>query len=263
MTILFRNTMITLGIVIGFVIFGGSVFTAITITPLVNLTQQTVLEQQLIINGSIVLFLVLFALISAIILRIYFSKTLAPEMFFFTIFLLTFSFEALRVVMFYIQITSAPFFFGILVTKAVNFGRFLRVFSVFVSGLFACSTTNPKTGTFLGIGTVLAFAYAGGIPIDATRQSFDFFYYSGFSEIIDFIFLGVQLISVLNFILAGILKNTSDYYVMTVGLFFTILGGEFIVMFPGKIYLAAAGAVCMVAGTVLFSRRTHELYLWE
>jgi len=263
MTILFRNTMITLGIVIGFIIFAGSVLTAVNIPPLMSFAQYTDEPQQLILNGSIVLFLILFALISSIILRIYFNKTLAPEMFFFTIFLLTFSFEALRIVIFYIELTSAPFFFGILVTKAVHFGRFLRVFSVFVSGLFACSRTNPKTGTFLGIGAILAFAYASGIPIDATRQSFDFLYQSGINRLIVIIFIGVQFVSVLNFILAGVLKNTIDYYVLSFGLFLTVLGGEFIVIFPAKIYLAAAGAACMVAGTILFSRRTHELYLWE
>jgi hypothetical protein len=165
--------------------------------------------------------------------------------------------------MIYIDYTSAPFFYGILVTRAVQFGRFLRVYTVFGAGLFACSTSTLKTGIFLGIGALLGFAFAAGIPVDATKQNFDLLYYIGITKYTKFLFLGAEFVSVLNFLLAGILKSLREYYFIAVTFLIAIAGADLIILFPGNIYILGLGFVLLIIGTILFSNRIHKLYLWS
>ena len=220
------------------------------------------LNNTLILQTLNILFLSLFSFVSSLLFRITFSKTLAPELFFFTIFILTFSFEAFRLLFLYFDLQSSPFIIGIIITRIVHFGRFLRVYSLFVAGLFACSIANPKTGIYLGIGILLSLAYAIGIPVDATEHTGSLLYQSGIADYTRIIFSIGKVVSIINFILAGILKNTREYYFMGIAFFITIGGSTILVDYPQKLLLFGIGIPLLVTGTVLFGRRSHELYLW-
>jgi len=251
MTIVFRNTTMTIGIVLAFCITLGITFIVFPVFLSIEAVQ-----------GINILFLSLFSFVCALLFRITFSKTLAPELFFFTIFILTFSFEMFRLLFLYFDIRSYPFIFGIIVTRIVHFGRFLRIFSIFTAGLFACSLSNPKTGIYLGIGILLALGYAIGIPVDAAESTGTLLYGVGIAHYTRVIFAIGEVLSVINFILAGILKNTREYYFMAIAFFITLAGGTMLIAFPQRLLFLAIGVPLLLAGTILFGKRSHELYLW-
>lgn len=256
MTIVFRNTTMTIGIVLAFCIISCSLFISILFLPeMLNIGSP-------IVQGMNIIFLSLFSFISSLIFRISFSKTLAPELFFFTIFILSFSFEAIRLIFLFFQTRTSPFIFGMIVTRIVHFSRFLRIYSIFVAGLFACSVANPKTGIYLGIGILLSIAYAVGIPVDATRKTDALLYVVGISRFTRITFSAAEVISIINFIFAGILKNTREYYFMGAAFFVTLAGSTLLITFPGQLIFLFIGIPLLIGGTVIFGKRSHELYLW-
>lgn len=259
MTIVFRNTTMTIGIILAFCITLCTAF--ITFLFLPNAPPQWT-SAAVTIQTANILFLSLFSFVSSLLFRITFSKTLAPELFFFAIFILTFSFEAFRLIFLYFQFRSSPFIIGILITRIVHFGRFLRVYSLFAAGLFACSIANPKTGIYLGIGILLSLAYAIGIPVDATRRTGTFLYITGIADYTRIIFSIGEVISIINFVLAGVLKNTREYYFMALAFFITLGGSAVLISFPGRLLFLVIGVPFLLAGTIMFGNRSHELYLW-
>lgn len=264
MTIVFRNISITLGIVFVFIVIFSIGFLMFIFMPdfIQTLDEYNISAQTLIFNVGISFSLGLFAFIAALVFRITFNKTLAPEMFFFTIFILTLAFELFRIVHLYLLFTSTPFIYGIIITRLVHFGRFLRIYSVFIAGLFACSITNPKTGVYLGIGILLSVVYAVGIPIDATNMTENLLYTVGISQYIRITFIIIEALSVLNFVLAGVLKNTREYIFMAVSFIIILTGSELLITFPHSLPLFGGGMILLIIGTIFFGKRTHELYLW-
>ncbi len=257
MTIVFRNTTITVGVVLAFCIT-----LCISLLLMIFIPQFSGNPRQEVLQVINIFYLGLYAFISALVFRISFSKTLAPEMFFFTVFILTFSFEVPRLLFYFLESQSAPFVFGILVTRVVHFGRFLRIFSIFVVGLFACSSTNPKTGIYLGIGILLSIAYAIGIPVDATEKTGHLLFVMGLEKSTQILFFLGKFFSIVNIILAGILKNTREYYLMAVSMFITLGGTTCLILFPGQLLFLLIGIPLITAGTILFGKQSHDLYLW-
>ena len=79
----------------------------------------------------------LFAVTSMVILYFSFRKTKSPEIFFFIIFLVSMSFDSLRASFELIRILDLPPYYGVLITRAVYFGRFLGTLAVLAGGLFS------------------------------------------------------------------------------------------------------------------------------
>ncbi len=261
MTVVSRNTIITAGIIINFFILGFSIF-AFADTAGQAESLRAILDQDTLLNCITAGFLLVFSLVYGIVLRISFSKTLSAEMFFFSIFIITLSFEALRGIILYLSLKSAPFLFGIVATKAVLFARFMRAYAIFGAGLSAYGTRNPKTGIFLGVGALLAFAFAAAVPVDATRRSFDLLFYTSAEKVMNIIILCSYFISLMTFVLAGYLKNMQEYSHMAIGLFITVMGTQMIILLPDLIPISGAGILLLTGGSIFFSKRTHDLYLW-
>lgn len=265
MTIVFRNTTVTIGILIAFCLTVSVFLFSLFFLP--NILQRTPNFSEIlgenIFQVSNVLYLGFFSFAASLLFRIIFSKTLAPEMFFFTIFILTFSFEVPRILFLLFEYSNSPFNFSVIITRIVHFGRFLRVFSIFVAGLFACSISNPKTGVYLGIGILLSIAFAIGIPIDATQKTDALLYVMGLRSYTRILFSLGELLSIVNIVLAGILKNTREYYCMAVFLIVTIIGSNLLIIFPQRLLFLVIGIPIFTVGTILFGKQSHDLYLWK
>ena len=261
MTISFRNSVITIGIVLSLLFVVISLFFFyLLFTREADIT--AILTPEVMANSITIGALVLFALVFGIILRISFSKTLSAEIFFFSIFILTLSFESLRIIIFFLTLRHLPFLYGIIATRVVIFARFIRAYSLFGAGLFAYGTRNPKTGLFLGLGALASFAFAAIVPVDVTRQSFDLLYTTGIESVINIILLFTYIITIFTFVLAGYTKKTQEYIQMALGLFLAVIGSQVIIFLPDLIFISAPGLVILIIGSILFSKKTHDLYLW-
>jgi hypothetical protein len=203
-----------------------------------------------------------FALGGGLLFRIYFRRSISVEVFFFTLFLLSFFFEAFRLGVLYIIIREQPFSLGILFTRFVHFGRFFRVYCLFTAGLFAVTTKSWKPWLFLGVTALVSFTLVAGIPINPTELLPQMLYEVGNGPYMLVITLFFSFFSVVNLVLAAALKSTGEYYYLA-GAAALVLGGNVIVMYFLSPLLLILGGCFLVGGSFFFGKMIHDLYLWS
>ncbi len=214
-------------------------------------------------NGDILFMLLLQVLSLSAVLALYiqFRKTASPEIFFFLIFLLSLGMEGIRILPATAEILSIPAFFTSVVVRSLYFSRFLGLFSIFAAGLFANGMQYQKLSIAFGIILLTAFTLASTMPVtESVLKSGAGIYLLNIFNIM-LVMLTIQTLSVINFIVAWIRNNNRDYLWLALASLMLIAGFELSLRGEGIWYRAAGfGLVCI--GTVLFSHRTHEVYLW-
>lgn len=209
-----------------------------------------------------VLLLVVYSVAGGILLHTFFRKTVSSEMFFFTFFVISMSLEAARIADLLIVAQNAPAYYEVVVTRAVYFGRFLGVFCLFTSGLYATGIDYQRFEIVLGISLLLAFTLAFSIPVTSVAGAPTLVNRLGSRSQLLSVFFALELFSVLNFLLASFLKRNRDYIWMAAGLFLVIVGKDLLFFLVSPVPDAVA-AVLLFAGTMLFGNRTHVVYLWS
>ncbi|MEW5818219.1 MAG: hypothetical protein AB1798_22875 [Spirochaetota bacterium] len=213
-------------------------------------------------NIAYAFFILLFSLITGFLLKTNFKKTSSAEIFFFTIFILSLSLESFRVGQVLLQLQNKSAYFGILLTRIVYFGKIFGVLCLFSSGLFAAGIKYQKFGIIIGFDLLLSLSLASTIPVDFSILHSNFLYKIGNGRELVFAFIVIEIFSVLNYCWAAFTKNDPEYSLIALGLFFVILGRELLFFMPGPV-LVCTGFIFLIGGTILFSNRTHYVYLWS
>ncbi len=214
-------------------------------------------------NGDILFMLLLqvLSLITVLTMYVQFRKTASPEIFFFLIFILSLGMEGIRILPATAEVLSLPPFFTTFVVRSLYFSRFLGLFSIFTAGLFANGMQYQKLSIAFGIILLTAFTLASTMPVtESVLKSGAGIYMLNIFNIM-LVMLTIQSLSVINFIIAWIRNNNRDYLWLALASLMLISGFELSLRGEGIWYRAAGfGLVCI--GTVIFSHRTHEVYLW-
>jgi hypothetical protein len=203
-----------------------------------------------------------FALGGGFLFRIFFRRSISVEVFFFTLFVLAFFFETFRLGVLYIVIREEPFYLGVLFTRIIHFGRFFRLFSLFTAGLFAVSTKGWKPWLFLGVIALVSFTLVAGIPINPTRILPQMMYEVGNRTYMLVIALFFSFFTILNLVLAAVLKSTREYYYIAASVALVLVGNILIMYFISPLLLSLGGFL-LVGGSFFFGKLIHGLYLWS
>lgn len=207
------------------------------------------------------LFSAIYAFGGGLLFRLFFRRSLSVEVFFFTLFVLAFFFESFRLGVLYIVIREEPFYLGVLLTRIVHFGRFLRLFSLFSAGLFAVTTKSWKPWLFLGIIGLVSFTLVATMPINPTLVLPSMLYQVGNSPYMFIITLFFSFFTIVNFVLTAVLKNTREYYFLSGSITLVLAGNIMIMYLLGPLTLALAG-ILLIGGSFFFGKLIHDLYLW-
>ena len=219
-------------------------------------------EAEMLGISVVSLFTAGFSLGGGMLFRMYFRRSISVEVFFFTLFVLALFFEAFRLGVLYIVIREEPFFLGVLFTRIILFGRFFRLFSLFTAGLFAVSTKGWKPWLFLGVIALVSFTLVAGIPINPTRLLPQMMYEVGNSTYMLVITLFFSFFTILNLVLAAVLKSTREYYYIAASLA-VVLAGHILIMYFISPLLLSIGGFLIAGGSFFFGKLIHDLYLWS
>ena len=97
-----------------------------------------------------------------------FRRVSSAEVYFWILFLITLSTELLRLGQIILGLAGMPPVLGVVVTRAVLFGRLLGSLSLFVAGLYTAGADYPRIGSVtLGLAAV-AFLVVYFVPVDAS-----------------------------------------------------------------------------------------------
>jgi hypothetical protein len=210
----------------------------------------------------ILLFLLAFCTAAGITIFISFRNTASAEIFFFYIFIFAVIFDTFKIAFLVLPPSEITLTYGMLATKLVYFGRFLGALSLFSAGLFATGLEYQRTGMVFIASIIASATLVWLLPVDSTSiVPGNTWELGNFHEMI--IAVGLfEAMGVINFLIAGMKSETLEYRIIAAGLLTAAAGREILYFIPG-IILPAAGYAALVAGTVIFSRQVHRLYLWE
>ena len=256
MTIRTRNKIILLGICLTALLF--TAFLASTISVLKRNPAREAANALLAPQATELLFV----LAATTILYFSFRKTKSPEMFFFSIFLISMSFDSLKALLLLTETLDLPPYYGVLLTRAAYFGRFFGTLAVLISGLFSLGAEYQRMEIYLGVTFLLAFALSASVLVDMTETGTNLLYRIGNKRelgIINFLFLSF---GVFNYVLYAVLNASKDHILIALGLALVIAGRE-IFFFTLNPMLLIGAVIMLIAGASLFGERIHAVHLWS
>lgn len=261
MTLTTRNTVSIVGLITALV------FTAIFILLLILPDFRVVLSSGDIEGANwyetvwVPLFLAVFAIGGWLYVQLSFQKTSSAEIFFFSFFLVSLSFETLKLMQLLFLVQSKPFLFNVLITRVIFFGRFFGLLCLFFSGMFSSWLQYQRIGSVLGISLLVPIALALVIPV-STDMGRDLLFSLGIRREIGVAFYAIEVFGVLNYVISGVVLNNRDYFWMSGGILIILVGREFLFQSSGLI-ITLCGIALLCLGSILFGKKAHAVYLWR
>jgi hypothetical protein len=144
----------------------------------------------------------------------------------------------------------------------VYFGRFFGLFCAFGASLFAVGTQYQRLGTILLVAVVLSFTLAYAVQVDSLAFMATLQYRLADGKGLAVLFVALQALAVVNFLSGAYVRGTSDYVFLATGIAFASVGRE-LTFFPAGPVHVIGGTALLVAGAVVFAKKTYALYLWS
>ncbi|MDR2552120.1 MAG: hypothetical protein LBD31_02995 [Treponema sp.] len=204
---------------------------------------------------------VLYALIASALVFLFFEKTQSPEIVFFGLFILSFVFEILRVMVPLWGLHRFPPVFLILGTRMLIFGRFFGVFALFASSVYAAGLEIQKQGSVIIASVIAILVVSLRIPVNSLSWDSSLTMISGYSSMFRFAEDAVMVITVISFLAAAHIKGTGDYLFIALGALLVSLGRSLLISADTWV-TPVPGLALLIAGTWLVAARLHRIYLW-
>jgi len=201
------------------------------------------------------------SLIGIVLIYYFFENTQSPEILFFGLFIISLSFEFIRIVLPLKMAFPFPAMYLIAIFRALFFGRYFGMFSLFAAGVYAAGMDMQKQqNIFLML--VLASLYISlNVPIDILVWDSTFLLWNGYNSMLKVAETGIMVITIITFFVSSINKGSKNYITIGIGVLMAFSGrnilfnsDSWITLFPGFfLLLAGAWFVCT---------RLHREYLW-
>lgn len=203
----------------------------------------------------------LFSVVGGFGFRRLFRRTASLEIFFFLTFIVTLSFDALKILQLLFIEENIPAYYGAIITRMVYFGYFLGLLSVFASSLYSGDVHYQKMGTILGIVLALSFSLAYSLPVDITVFHPNLLYRVGGEDYIILVRFGLEVLTLFGFGRSAFLSGSSEQWYITGSIALVILGRELLFFLSSPLFITA-GFAFLAAGALMFSRKSYLKHLW-
>jgi hypothetical protein len=227
------------------------------IQPLINLLFDA---QSYAVLVSIFLSCV-YALVAAILIYFFFEKTQCPELLFFTFFVISFCFEALRFLVPLYDALEISRIYLIFAGRIVLFGRFFGILSMFASSVYAAGFQAQKQSHFILITIVISMIIAAGMPIDALSWDSSLNMISGYSRMMLLAETGIFFFAIVSFFAAVYSRGSKEFIRIGIGSLMLFLGRNILLSCDTWIVLPLAVAL-LGYGTWFICSKLHQIYLW-
>ncbi len=273
MTVKSRKNIIIFGLFISVVIFllsGWGLYYLYTsqleFTRLAQFIPQTNILQAKGEKKTIFLYLLILQLINflMILITLYltrmYKKTESPEIFFLIFFVISLSFESLRILDSITFLSNSPYYVGMIITRSIFFGRILSLIILLLVSLYLTGFNYKHTPTLLLISLFVGLSLAIIIPVDTTSFTPNFTFKIGIENNRLFFSVSLYLLISLNFFIAY-LKNKNRKYLGILFLYALILTGS-ILYFHSKDIIEIYISLLLSGVSALFMGKTIEkIYL--
>jgi hypothetical protein len=265
-----------IGIVLALVLLAGVVLAAFVILPLypemtaAAASRSSGLIQTLTayffppmpyVPFATVLFSLVYALASVILIYYFFEKTPSPEILFFALFVLSFAGEGVRIMAPLRQAYNLPGLFLVISFRVLLFSRCFGLFSLFAASVYAAGLETQKQGNIVFIVALASLVISLGGPVDGLSWDSSLALVSAYASMFKLVEGGIMLITMVSFFIAAYSRGTREYVFIGLGSFL-VFGGRHL-LFNADTWVTPVPALgLLVAGTWLICVQLHRVYLW-
>ena len=196
------------------------------------------------VHASMVI-LVIFSLVVLFLILSFFEQTSTPEILYISLFIFSFSFEIIRLIMPLHLIYTIPSFYIIVSLRVLLFARYFGIFSIVAAGLCAAGFEVQLTRNMLMIIIAATLIIITSVPIDTQSWDTSLNIIYGFSSFFRVIETAAFLAAVISFFIASNVRGSVVYIYIGIGIMFAFIGRYFLLYFdnwagpiPGIIMLS-------------------------
>jgi hypothetical protein len=276
MTITTRNRFFVTGIVVSLISLAAaasSAFSIISVYPaagneavrrpvgLVQLLAIRFFQPVPYVSYMTMIAAVVYAFVTMIFIYYFFEKTPSPEILFFSIFVMSFAFEAIRILVPLRMANGFPGVFLVVSTRVLLFFRYLGFFSLFAASVYAAGLGEQKQENIIFITILVALTIALMIPVDGLSWDSSLTPIYGYNSMFRMVDAGIMIITIISFLIASYSRGTKEYIFIGIGAFLVLWGRG--ILFSADTWLTPfLGIAFLCAGTWLICSQLHRVYLW-
>jgi len=202
-----------------------------------------------------------YSLISIILIYHFFEKTQSPEILFIGFFVISLTFEFARLIIPLKAVFPLPAFFSIAASRALFFGRYFGLFSLFASGVYAAGMDAQKQQSFLLMLILAAMVIAINVPMDTFVWDSTFMVWTGYRFMFSVVEAVVLALTIANFLVSAFTRGSKSYVLIGIGVFLAFAGRSILIN-SDTIITVLPGLIILSAGTWCICARLHLEYLW-
>jgi hypothetical protein len=203
----------------------------------------------------------LYAFITIILIYYFFEKTQCPEILFVAFFVLSFSFEGMRIMTPLKMVREIPALYLTIASRVMLFGRYFGVFSLFAASVCAAGLEIQKQQNIIGVIVMVTLIIALRVPIDTLSWDSSFSMINGYRSMFMMIDTGVLLITIVSFFISAYSRGSREYIFIGIGSFM-MLAGRNILLGADTWVSPLPGALSLGLGTWFVCTCLHKVYLW-
>jgi len=204
---------------------------------------------------------VLFSFIGMCLIHFFFERTSAPEILFIAFFTISFSFEAIRLVLPLYLIFNYPSYYLLIAARTLLFARYFSIFSLFAASVYAAGFETQKTRNVILVLFVAVLFVTLKVPIDTQNWDTVFNLINGYTYMFRLIEVIAFLTTVISFLVAAYIRSSPDYIYVGVGVIIA-LSGKNILLGTDNWAGPIPGILLLSFGTWFLCSKLHKLHLW-
>jgi len=204
---------------------------------------------------------VLYSLVTIILIYYFFEKTQSPEILFIGFFVLSMTFEFVRIIIPFRMIFSFPAEFLVTASRILLFGRHFGLFSLFAASVYAAGLDSQNQNNISSVLILAALVIALNVPIDGLTWDSTFMLWNGYRSMFNMLETGIMLVTMVTFFISAYTRGSSSYVYTGIGAFL-MLAGRNILINSDTLFALIPGAAILVTGTLFVCTRLHKEYLW-
>jgi hypothetical protein len=204
---------------------------------------------------------VLFSFTGMLLIYFFFERTSAPEILFIAFFTISFSFEAIRLILPLYLIYNFPSFYLLIAARILLFARYFGIFSLFTASVFAAGFESQKTRNVILVLFIAVLFVTVGVPIDTQSWDTTFNMIVGYTSMFRLVEVIAFLATVISFFVAAHIRSSSDYIYVGIGVIIA-LAGKSILLETDNWAGPVPGIMLLSFGTWFLCSKLHKLHLW-
>jgi hypothetical protein len=208
-----------------------------------------------------ILISVVYAFAAGICIYRFFEKTQSPEILYIAFFVMSFAFEACRVMIPFIKVNEFPAIYLIITGRIALFGRYLGILSLFTASIYASGFNIQEQKYTILILISVSIVFAIEAPIDGFSWNTALNVIKGYAALFNAVEISIAVITLIGFLISVLMRGSNTYLFISAGVLLVFLGRGFLL--NADTWVAPIlGALFLAAGTWLVCTRLHSVYLW-